>query len=197
MFLSISNQISLRILIPGAMIFLVLLTFFFACIGSRRLILHRVEETQIILVKDRLNALQGILENRHTAAKPEEGMQQALSLYGAAPDLETLLLTDYTGKIIASTRYQDVGLQWHNSLPRSVTDILKKKIISVQISKDREWLDAYAAICQAGTLTLRQQMCGVLYYRQNLQYHKNIALGDMYSYFLNKLKPVEKATPTP
>ena len=175
-----NNQISLKLIIPCAMLFSMLLTFFFAYMDSRRVILSRVEKNQIILVKDHMNALQGILENRHTTVAPG-AIQQTLSFYGAAADLDSLLLADHTGTIIASTRYQDIGRSWKN--PVAEPFALTKQSIEVQLSQDRKWLDAYVSICTTRAGSLRKQRCGMLYYRKNLQYHKDIALADLYHMF--------------
>lgn len=146
--------------------------------------MDRVESTQHILIRERIGTLQGILEN--IAAKEKDLITQTLSLYGAAPDHGILMLTDQDGKVVSSTQYQDIGFSWQETAfaeQQIPALVLREQSVLVRVSDDRQWQDAYASICRAGTRRtqgLREQICGVLYYRQNLQYHKNIALGDIY-----------------
>lgn len=94
------------------------------------------------------------------------------------------MLTDQAGKIISSTQYQDIGLPWQetDSAEQQLPALsLKRQSLLIKVSDDRQWLDAYASVCWPGEQQgLREQTCGILYYRQALQYHKKIALGDTY-----------------
>ncbi|WPD23722.1 MAG: diguanylate cyclase [Candidatus Electrothrix scaldis] len=172
----------LRFLVPCTMFFCVLMTIFFSFLGSRSIILSRVENTQNVLVRERIGTLQGILE--HIAVKEKKLIAEILSLYGAAPDHDILMLTDQDGKVISSTHYEDIGLPWQETefADRQVSAFsLREQSVLVNMSDDREKQDAYASICwKSEQRDLRNQICGVLYYRQNLGYHKDIALSDIY-----------------
>ncbi len=173
----------LKFLVPCTMVFCVLMMILFSFIGSRSVILARVETTQHVLVRERIGVLQGILEN--IEGKKRNLITRTISLYGAAPDHGILMLTDQEGNIVSSTQYQDIGFLWQETAfaEQQISALsLKEQSVLVKVSDDRQWLDAYASICRTGVEQggLREQVCGVLYYRQNLQYHKNIALGDVY-----------------
>jgi hypothetical protein len=168
----------LKIILPFVIVFSVVLTLYLVYIRSQSVIMSSVEDSQTILVKDRMNALQCILEHLHSPAKLD-AIQQIFASYASEPDFVLLLLTDDTGKIIASTRYQDVGQYWKNPLFWPVADILVEKSILVQLSEHKKYLEAYSSVCHADPVGLRKQICGVLYYRQDLQYHKKIALVDL------------------
>ncbi|MCI5144008.1 MAG: PAS domain S-box protein [Candidatus Electrothrix sp. AR3] len=176
--LSIVHKIQLKVFIPCAMVSSVLLTIFFAFIGSRGVILDRVERTQRIAVRDRMNTLQGIVEHLQETSELDI-IRQTISLYGAAPDHNILQLSDHQGKIIASTKYQTIGQYWLDQPVSSTVDSLENTSILVQLSEDKKWLISYASICHAKGQKLRSMICGILYYRQDLQYHKIIALTDL------------------
>jgi PAS domain S-box-containing protein len=172
-------QLQLKTLIPCAMVLSVLLTIYVSFVGSQKVILARVERIQKIEIRSRMNALQGILEHLQPIIE-KDIIQQTISLYAASQDHDRMQLISPSGKIIASTELQDIGRSWNNPLASSIMDMLENESLSVHLSKDRRWLESYTPICRAEGQKLRHRICGVLYCRKNLEYHKKIALGDLH-----------------
>ncbi|MDH4318540.1 MAG: diguanylate cyclase, partial [Desulfobulbaceae bacterium] len=109
-----------------------------------------------------------------------------VALYGASPDHDTLMVSDHNGRIIASSSYRDIGKPWRESSAQNkinqgiINQIIQEQRIEIRLSEDKKWIEGYASICrEKSPETLRDKLCGFLYYRQNLSYHEKRAFAEM------------------
>lgn len=179
------SQRPLRILLPTLICIFALLSCILSYFASSAVITTSIERDQLHLVRNQLNSWQALFESM-LKLNQYEVIRQNVALYGGSPDHDTLLVADHTGRIIASSSYRDIGEPWRESGVRTklkqkiINQIIHEQRIEVRLSGDGKWIEGYASICRVKSPeVLREKLCGFLYYRQNLSYHKKRAFAEM------------------
>lgn len=176
---------SLLTLVAGVILGTFLLVSFASFLLSRHFVLQNMEGSLMQEMRTRLNTTQGTAQ-RFLQLQHLEGIKKVVSAYGSDPDLEVVLIADAEGRILASTRYRDVGQLWSESSYAFAEDkverVTRTRISDVSVDRKKDTVSGYISICNAHAASgsLRNPRCGFLVHRASLGFHRNEALASLY-----------------
>ena len=180
--------LSLRIVLPGLIGVFTILTISLSFYMSRSIVFDQVAEEQEIVVRDRLNFLQGIVS--HFMKYHEyEYLRGMISSISSETDLNYLAIVSKDDKVIAASKYTDQGKHWNQVSPAPDAGIVEKIIlrqtIDTYLYRDKKIIDGYSSLCITGNDNLlRSNECGFIYYQVDLGFHFDRAEASIYSGFL-------------
>ncbi|MCW8909642.1 MAG: hypothetical protein OQK76_03365, partial [Gammaproteobacteria bacterium] len=127
--------LSLRFALPGLIGVFTILTISLSFYMSRSIVFDRVAEEQEIVVRDRLNSLQGVVSHfmKYHEYDYLRGMVSSIS---SETDLNYLAIVSKDDIVIAASKYTDQGKHWKQVSPAPDAELIEKIIL-------RQTIDTY------------------------------------------------------
>jgi PAS domain-containing protein len=170
----VTKFITIRWLIPTAMLVFVGLVLTIAYFSSRAAVKRQVADSATAAVHRQLAALQNIGE-QSLRLGTTENLQKLLSGFAAEPEAMQIVATDANGTVIAAHRYALIGKDWHDGLPdidaKRVDEVLRTRTSLVWPAPGGSMLNGLTPLCPMEVVRhfLRSDHCGVIYYRMALE----------------------------
>ncbi|MCW8853208.1 MAG: diguanylate cyclase [Gammaproteobacteria bacterium] len=180
--------LSLRFALPGLIGVFTILTISLSFYMSRSIVFDRVAEEQEIVVRDRLNSLQGVVSHfmKYHEYDYLRGMVSSIS---SETDLNYLAIVSKDDIVIAASKYTDQGKHWKQVSPAPDAELIEKIIlrqtIDTYLYTDKKIIDGYSSFCVTGNdALLRADDCGFIFYQVDLGFHFDRAEASIYNGFL-------------
>ncbi len=186
----IQLSISLRALLLLMTIGFAVMSLLIAYQGARLITRNRVKESNFARATERLNYLHFASESYQRLGQQDRlvqvrrALQELMSSFAAAPDLNVVLVTAPDDSIIASSRPEDAGRPWQTTaygINGKVADgVIRNRLARVIVDEDRGVVEGYTFMCdRAASLNPDPNTCGFLFYQLNLSYHMGAASTDL------------------
>ena len=159
----------LRILLPAVIALFALMTTLVIYLANRAVLLPEVEGAAQRQVRDRLNLIQGLGESLLSAGHDGE-LRRMVASFGAEPELRLAFIADGEGRVVASTRINQIGRPWREALGESAGAVIERvaahRATELTVAREARRIDGFAAVCGGGE-RLRRERCGFLFYRHD------------------------------
>ncbi|MGI9227253.1 MAG: PAS domain S-box protein, partial [Gammaproteobacteria bacterium] len=176
-----SPNVSLRYLVPLVIILAAILVIGFQYFATKPVLLKTIENDAKEDARSLLNRIQGPIE---TLLRYDnlDAAKSVIASFGAEQGLESLFLVNAQGKIIAATKLTLLNKQWGELSKYQDSDlvayVLDTRGTKTKLSVNKQRIFGYSSICAGQDVQIiRPKDCGYLYYRQNINNKKVVALN--------------------
>ncbi len=165
--------LTLRYMIPAITLLFVIISFVIGYFITSEIIINQSIENNQNKLKDRLNFLQGIVEDYNNKNNTLQ-IQRLISSIASEPDIKGIQYVDPKGIIVASNHYDEINSTWSD--PENIVKLnniqnsILEKHAHVILNKKNHILLGFTHICKKSNSLFRTSNCGFLYFRINLRY---------------------------
>lgn len=171
---------SLRFVLPLCIAVLISLAVYFSYELSRSEIYAEIVNKVANKQRDELMFAQGAIQLLLKKEQKEE-IKQLITSFSTRPDVEEFVVVNNFGEVLVSGRYEHIGEQWLtlgiNYDERRLRKVQDEQTLDVYLSEDGRFSDSMSSLCvfSQGRL-LRNNACGFIFYRLNVNYYSTIEL---------------------
>ena len=165
------QRYKLKYLLPLLVMFVAVLFNLISYVSNRSLVLAETRQDFLRDLHHDLTQIQGVIETGLRLGN-DDGIRNAVSSFGEGVDIESMLVVDGYGKVIASTHIAQVGKSLQEIDEPLHDDVISRLRVSrsmnVVESPSSNLFSGYASICHADRgATIRLDLCGFVYIRAN------------------------------